>query len=150
MFSLESLYVSMVKKIEDIRYEIINAGQSTNMSYYAWDSRGSETELPNADLIGLIGWTFEENEGLPAIQMGILVSLVMDKNQFREVKILDTIRNNFVGIGGDYKCIPLLTPSTGVEYSQLQVSNFEIMPAGRSEVRSTRNVGVEFLRVSGD
>jgi hypothetical protein len=149
MFSIESFYKSSIKCIELIRAQILATGASTNMAYHAWDSRGQETELPNADLIGLVGWSFAENDGLPVIQAGILVSLVLDVNQFREVKIMDIIRNTFVDKTG-FATMPLYDPVTGLELTQLQVSDFEIMPAGRSEIRSTRNVGVEFIRTSHD
>lgn len=150
MFTIESVYKSMILEIESIRAECLAKGISNNMTYYSWDSRGQETELPNEDLIGIIGWGYTENEGLPVIQFGILVSLVLDVNQFREVKVLDIIRNHFVGFNGDYKDIALVDGETGIEFSRLQVSDFEIMPAGRSEIRSTRNVGIEFLRTTGD
>lgn len=149
MFSLESLYKSLLRRIEEIRAQIISSGISTNMKYYAWDSRGEDTELGNTDLIGLVGWSYEENEGLPVIQAGVLVSMIVDQNQFREVRVMDVIRNSFVGSSGDFKTIGLFD-NTATEYGQLQVSNFEIMPAGRSEIRSTRNVAIEFLRATGD
>jgi hypothetical protein len=147
-FSLESVYKSIIRRIELIRQEMMAQGVSDAMEYYAWDSRGDTTELPNHDLIGLIGWSFTENEGLPVVQAGILVSMVMDMNQFREVKAMDIIRNAFVGPNGDYKTIPLVDPTTGIEIDLMQISDFEIMPAGRSEIRSTRNIGLELIRVS--
>lgn len=150
MFTIESVYKSVILQVEDIRNQALAMGVCEDIEYYAWDSRGQETELPNKDLIGIIGWTYAENEGLPVIQFGILSSLVLDYNQFREVRLMDIIRNKFVGFNGDYKDIALVDGTTGIEYSRLQVSDFEIMPAGRSEIRSTRNVGLEFLRTSGD
>ncbi len=150
MFSIESVYKSVIIQAEAIRARCLALGITTDMEYYSWDSRGQETELPNKDLIGIIGWTYAENEGLPVIQFGLLTSLVLDVNQFREVKVMDVIREHFVGLNGDYKDIPLVDGTTGIEFSRLQVSDFEIMPAGRSEIRSTRNVGIEFLRTSGD
>ena len=150
MFSLESLYVSAIAEINVIIEQIKSQGISKDLSYYSWDSRGQETELPNTDLIGLMGWTYAENEGLPVVQLGILTSLVLDQNQFREVRVMDIIRNRFVGLDGDYKTIALVTPDLGREYGVLQVTDFEVMPAGRSEVRSTRNVAIELIRASGD
>lgn len=150
MFNIRSVYSSAISVVNEIIAEVMANDLSEQITYYAWDSRGQETELPNRDLIGIVGWSYAENEGLPVIQIGILTSLVLDQNQFREVAILDIIRNRFVGPNGDYKTIPLLDPDTGVEYAVLQTSDFEIMPAGRSEIRSTRNVGVEFIRASGD
>lgn len=150
MFSIESVYSSVIKTVKEIIDEVVAEGLSPGMTYYAWDSRGQETELPNSDLMGIVGWAYAENEGLPTIQIGILTSLVLDVNQFREVRILDKIRNRFVGPGGDYHTLPLYDVTSEQEYGLLQVSDFEIMPAGRSEIRSTRNVGLEFIRASGD
>ena len=149
-FSLESFYTSAIVVIQEIIDEAIATDLSSDISYYAWDSRGQETELPNHDLIGLIAWTYAENEGLPVIQFGILTSLVLDQNQFREVRLMDIIRNKFVGKSGDYKTFALYDPNTEEEYSQLQVSDFEVMPAGRSEVRSTRSINIEVIRTTGD
>lgn len=150
MFSIEILYKSAIAAIQDIRQYLLDEGISTDMEYYAWDSRGQTTELPNVDLIGIVGWTFEENDGLPVVQIGILVSTTLDQNLFKEIKIMDAIRNHFVGPNGDYKTVPLLDPDTGVELAQMQVSDFEIMAAGRSETRTTRSVGLELIRNSGD
>jgi len=150
MFTIESVYKSVIRQVNEIILEAVSKDVSESMEYYSWDSRGQETELPNSDLIGIIGWTYAENEGLPVIQFGILSSLVLDYNQFREVRLMDIIRNKFVGHNGEYKNIPLVDGTTGIEFSRLQVSDFEIMPAGRSEIRSTRNVGLEFLRTSAD
>jgi hypothetical protein len=149
-FTLESLYKSIVREIESIRTEILGKEISSNMQYHSWDSRGELTELPDTDIIGLMGWTYAENEGLPTIQIGITMSLVLDQNQFREVQALDVIRNRFVGLKGDYQTIALYDPDNLQEISVLQVSDFEVMPAGRSEVRSTRNIAIELLRTSGD
>jgi hypothetical protein len=150
MFTLESLYVSAIQVINEIRQEIIDAGISDDIQYYSWDSRGQETELPNKDLIGLMGWTYDENDGLPTIEWGILTSLVLDQNQFREVKVLDIIRRKFVVGGGDYKTVPLVDANTGEEYSCLQVAAFEVMPAGRSEIRSTRNIAIGLMKTQVD
>lgn len=150
MFSIESVYKSAIKQVQTIRNQLIAAGISTDMKYYAWDARGQETELPKTDLIGIAGWSYEENEGLPVIQIGIVISMLLDQNQFREVQAMDFIRNTFVGSSGDYKTMALVTPNDNQEYSVLQVTAFEIMPAGRSEIRSTRNIAVEFIRSSGD
>lgn len=150
MFSLESLYVSAIAEINSVIEEIMSKGISKDIAYYSWDARGQETELPNTDLIGLMGWTYNENEGLPVIQLGILTSLVLDQNQFREVRVMDILRNRFCGPDGDYKTLRLVTPDLGKEYGLLQVTDFEVMPAGRSEVRSTRNVAIELIRASGD
>lgn len=150
MFSLESLYVSAIYAIEQIMDEMKVKGLSKDIAYYSWDSRGQETELPNTDLIGLMGWTYDENDGLPTAELGILISLVLDENQFREVAALDIIRNKFVDGPADYATIPLIDADTGVEYSRMQVAAFEIMPAGRSEQRSTRNVAIQLMKTQID
>ena len=144
---IESLYKSLVRNVVDIQNEIKARSISPDMEYYAWDTRGNVTELPNVDLIGITGFSYEENEGLPVIQIGILVSSVLDTNAFKEVQILDVIRNACVD-GDHYKTWKLRDPATGSEWAQLQVANFEIMPAGRSEVRTTRAVGIELLKTS--
>lgn len=145
-FNLTSLYKSLIKEIQVIITQVKAADISTDLDYYAWDSRGAVTELPNKDLIGLVDWTYSENGGLPVIEAGLLLSTVYDKNLFKEALIMDVIRDHCVDATG-YKTWRLFNDENE-EYALMQVSDFEILPSGRSEVRNTRHIGIELIRAS--
>ena len=143
-FNLESVYKSLIAEVQDIISQVRNGGLSDSLSYHAWDSRGSITELPDDDLLGLVNWTFAENEGLCVIETGLLLSTINDENLFKEVRILDVIRNHCVDTNG-YKQWRLIDKDTAQFYGQITVADFEVLPSGRSEVRNTRHIGIQFL-----
>lgn len=146
-YSLESIYKSMIAEIQVIIKDVRNSGVSNTLEYHAWDSRGDVTELPDADLLGLVDWTYSENGGLSVVTSGMMLSTRNDANLFKEVQILDIIRNHCVGDNGSYKTWRLYDDN-GEEYAQFQLSDFEIMPSGRSEVRNTRHIGIELMKTA--
>lgn len=145
-FKLESVYKSLIKKIQEIITEIRDEDVSQDLQYHAWDSRGAVTELPDTDLVGLVNWSYSENGGLPIIEGGLILSTLYDENLFKEVKILDILRDHCVK-EDHYLQWPLLD-DTGEEYGLLTITEFEVLPSGRSEVRSTRHIGIEFIKTS--
>ena len=146
-YSLNSLYKSLIVEIQRIIDECLTAGISEDLQYHSWDSRGDITELPDTDLIGLVDWTYAENGGLATITSGLLLSTRNDENLFKEVGILDIIRNHCVESPGKLKSWRILDEN-GDEYTQFQVSDFEVLPAGRSELRNTRHVGIELMKTA--
>jgi len=140
-FDLESLYKSLVKKAQQTIVEIKNAGHSTDLQYYSWDSRGEKQELPTTDLLGLAGWAFRENGGLWEVRAGLTLSTINDQHLFREIKMVDVIHNHW----GEGKLIPMFNKNNQ-EFTVMMVSDFDMMPAGNSEKRNYRPIGVELLR----
>lgn len=147
IWNLTSVYKSLIAEIQDMISEIQNSGVSENMQYHAWDSRGDITELPDNDLMGLVDWTYAENGGLSVIDTGMMISTRNDKNLFKEVAILDIIRNHCVKEDGKYKTWDL-KDENGDVYGQVQVGEFEVLPSGRSEVRNTRHIGIELRKTA--
>lgn len=147
-FNLSTIYATLVVYIQSMIEDAINRGASTDLQYMAWDSRGDITELPNTDLIGLVDWTFSENEDhLPDIEFAILLSVVNDKNLFREVEILDVIRDACVSPDGRRYKIWTVKDENNEAFTQLQVTDFSILPSGESEARTVRQVGISLKRV---
>ena len=144
-FRLSSIYKSLTRHLMDTIEDVKSAGIATP-AYYAWDSHGDDTEIDAVDLMGLAGWTFEENGGLWKIHVGITVSTINDQNLFREIDIIDAIHDRW----GEGAIVPMLDPDTGDEYTQLVVNHFEMLPAGNSEKRNYRPIGLELLRTSND
>lgn len=145
-FQISSIYKSLVRHVMDAVDGIRDAGISPDLSYYAFDSRGEQAELETVDLIGLAGWSFNENRGLWLIRAGINISTLNDENLFREIAIIDAIHDAF----GEDCTVPMRHPETGEEYTQLVVKEFELMPASYSEKRNYRPIGLELLRTSND
>jgi hypothetical protein len=145
-FQISSIYKSLVRHIQDTIENIQTSGVSPDLTYHAFDSRGEDAELVSNDLIGLAGWAFEENGGLWEIRAGITISTINDENLFREIEIVDAIHDMF----GEDCTIPMRDPRTGEEYTQLVVTEFEMMPAGQSEKRNYRPIGLSLRRTSND
>lgn len=145
-FNISSIYKSLLRRVVDTIAEVQSQSISPNLTYYAWDSRNDEAELEPFDLLGLGGWTFQENRGLWLIHTGLTLSTINDENLFREVEILGVIHEMW----GENANIPLLDTETGVEYTSLVSTEFEIMPAGTSEKRNFRPIGIELRRTASD
>lgn len=144
-YTLTSVYKSLIAEIQDIIEDVKARGISENLAYHAWDSRGDITELPDTDLIGLVDWTYAENGGLSVVSTGIMLSTRNDQNLFKEVAILDVIREHCIREPGKMNSWRIYDDS-GEQYTWFQVSDFEVLPSGRSEVRNTRHVGIELMK----
>lgn len=145
-FDLESLYKSLIHAVMDVVDDCRQSGVSPDIQYHAWDSRSEVAEPPQVDLIGLDGWTFRENHGLWIVYAGITISTFNDGNLFREIQIVDKVHNHF----GTGATIPMLDKSTGAQYTQLAVTEFEIMPLANAEKRNYRPIGLELKRTEGE
>lgn len=145
-FKLTALYAALVSKVNEIIEKAHLEGISSSLEYHAWDSRQDVNELPDKDLIGIVDWTFSEEDHLPEIELGILLSVYRDKNLFREVEILDLIRDVCVHeTRPEYKTWAVRDESNK-PFASLQVTDFSIMPAGESEARTVRTVGITLKR----
>lgn len=145
VYNLTSVYKSLIAEVQEIISEVLSKGISDNLAYHAWDSRGDITELPDTDLIGLVDWTYAENGGLSTVSAGIMLSTRNDQNLFKEVAILDVIRDHCIAGPGKLRSWKIYDDN-GEHYTWFQVSDFEVLPSGRSEVRNTRHVGIELMK----
>lgn len=148
-FDLPAVYAALVSKIQEVIANVHDQGISTDLAYMAWDSRGDVTELPNTDLIGIADWTWDEGDDhLPDIEFGILLSVVRDKNLFREVAIMNEVRKVCVSdtrAKPEYK-VWTVRDEANEPFAQLQVTSFSTMPSGESEARTTRVIGISLKR----
>ncbi len=143
-YNLTSLYKSLILQVQKVIVDAHAADLTTDMIYYAWDSRGETGELPNKDLIGLSNWTFRENGGLWEIRAALTLSTYDDENLFRQMEILDVIHNYF----GEEVQVPMVDKDTGEQYTNLVVSDFDMLPTGQSERRNYLPIGIELLRTA--
>lgn len=147
-FDLPTVYATLVSKVNEIIERVKDAGISPNIRYMAWDSRGDVPELPNVDLIGVVDWTWDENDDhLPSIDFGILLSVVHDTNLFREVEIINEIRKVCVHGSRPEYLVWTVRDVNNEPFSQLGVTNFSVMPSGESEARTVRLINISLKRV---
>lgn len=144
-FKVSNIYKSLVRHCVDTVQSIRDNGVSVNVEYYAWDSRGDDAEMVAADLLGLAGWTFKENGGLWEVYVGLTVSTINDENLLREAAIIDAIHE----LWGEESVVPM-RDDDGDAYSMLVVKEFEMLPAGQSEKRNYRPIGLSLKRTSSN
>lgn len=146
-FNLPTVYATLVGKVQEIIQTAKQAGVSSSLSYMAWDARQEVNELPNSDLIGVADWTYDETpDHLPEIDFSIILSVVNDANLFREVEILDLIKNACVHPTKPEYLVWTVRDNDNSAFSQLQVTNFSVLPSGQSEARTVRQVGISLKR----
>lgn len=102
--------------------------------------------MPRQPLLGVNGFSFDENNGMWLIRSGLTLSTVDDANLFIEADMLDMIHERF----GERKKIFLRNPDSGDVINELMTAHFEIMPMGQTTARNYRSVGIELLRTGTD
>jgi len=146
-FDMNTVYATLVAKVQEIIEELKLEGISEEIQYVAWDARMDPTELPSTDLIGVADWTFDEGEDhMPDIEFVILLSILNDKNLFREVAIANKIRNKCVHLSKPEYLTWTVRDEDNKPFSQLTVTNFTMLPAGESEARTVRQFGISLKR----
>lgn len=139
---ISTLYKSLVRSVNDLIKDVRDTTAVTDAEYWSWEARSDEDQMPTATLIGVDGYNFDENRGLWVIRMGITLSTYNDAHLLNEAVVLDRIHERF----GFQNSVALLDPETGEQFSELYVSDFQIMPMGQSELRNYRTVGIELMR----
>lgn len=142
-FQISNIYKSLIRHCVDTVTAVRDKGVSFDIQYYAWDSRGDDAEMDVVDLFGLAGWTFKENGGLWEVHVGLTISTVNDENLLREATIIDAVHE----LWGE-ECTVAMRDDDGDEYSMLVVKEFEMLPAGQSEKRNYRPIGLTLKRTS--
>lgn len=145
-FDLETVYASIVSEIQKIIQICLDKGISDNLKYFPWDSRQEINELPQTDLIGLADWDYDENDHMPEIGFVILISVLNDKNLHREVKIMDVVRDRCVHPVRPEYLTWTIKDENLEPFSQFTITSFNVLPAGESEARTVRQIGIEMKR----
>lgn len=148
-FDLPTVYANLVGVVTKIIEQAHNDGISPDLEYISWDARQDVNELPNHDLIGVADWTYDEGDDhLPEIEMAIILSVVRDQHLFREVELLELIRKKCIIDSGrlpEYR-VWTVYDDDNQPFAQLQVTSFSVLPAGESEARTVRSVGISLKR----
>lgn len=137
-----TLYKSVVRSIGDLIKDIVDAGGEKGLRYWSWENRIDEDQMPRVPLVGLNGFSWDENGGQWIVRFGITISTVDDANLLEEADMIDTIHQRF----GEGKKISLRNPDSGEIENELKCVHFEVLPMGQTQVRNYRSVGIEILR----
>lgn len=138
---ISTIYKSLVRAVSDAIKEV-EATTGIQAEYWSWESRSDENDMPTKTLLGLDGYTFDENNGLWTVRCGITLSTYNDRNLMDEAEILDVLHELF----GMKKKVTLRKPGSGDPFSELGIVEFRVMPMGQSELRNYRMVALELLR----
>lgn len=131
---------TIVKKTQDLLTVLKARGLlEATATYYSWDAHAENTTLPEHDLIGARGISYDEDGTLLSIALAIGVSTFQDENLFRLQQVIDAITETYpVGDG-----FPLLDATTSAELSWLLVKSVAVAPVSPSVTRPLQFVLIE-------
>lgn len=142
--ALSAIYKSIIRNTVDLISEINATIPGANVQYQDWESRFDENKLPNTTLLGVDGFTWEENRGLWLTRYGLALSSYRDANLLNEIEILDLIQTKT----GEKKKISILNPSTGELVTEMVITAWHLAPMAQSEFRNYRTISLELMRTS--
>jgi hypothetical protein len=143
---IEPVYKSIVRAVTDMIEEINAIGVFRTVQWHNFESRNDENDLPQNTLIGLDGFSFDENQGLWIIRVALAISSYRDLNLLEEIELIDRIHQRF----GEGEKINLLNMDDGSLDNEMVVTNFVMLPMAQSEVRNYRTIGLEVKRTGTD
>lgn len=141
-----TLYKSTVRAVNDLIKDIRATVGDQSIRYWSWENRVDEDKMPREPLIGINGFTFDENGGLWLVRFGITISSVDDANLMLEAEMIDLIHERF----GQGKKFDQLDPESGEVDNELVVTSFEVLPMGQTQIRNYRSIGIEVKRTGTD
>jgi hypothetical protein len=136
-----TVYKSVVRAVNDLVKDI-QTQVEPEARYWSWEDRMDEDKMPRVMLVGVNGFSFDENLGLWLIRFGLTISTVDDANLLQEADIIDMIHDRF----GEHQKIALRDPDTGDTTNELVSVHWEVLPMGQTQVRNYRSIGVELRR----
>lgn len=136
-------YKSVVRSVTDLIKDIQSTtGRFADLQYWSWEDRFDETDMPRVPLIGVNGFTFDENRGQWLVRFGLTVSTVDDANLLDEADLLDVVLDTY----GYQKKVAVLDPDTGELINELWSVHCEVLAMSKTALRNYRSVGIELLR----
>lgn len=132
-----------MRHITDLIDELNSLGVFTDeLQWHNFESRNDENTLPATTLIGLDGFSFDENQGFWIIRVALAVSSHRDLNLLDEIELISAIQQRL----HEGSKIKLLDMATADENNELVVTNFTMLPMAQSELRNYRTIGMEIKR----
>lgn len=141
-----TIYKSVVRATNDLVKELQATTGDQGLRYWSWEDRVDEEKMPRVTLVGVNGFSFDENSGLWLIRFGLTISTVDDANLLDEADMIDVMHERF----GEKKTFPLRDPETGEQFNELVCVHFEVLPMGQTQIRNYRSIGVEIRRTGSD
>jgi len=135
-------YKSVLRAVGDVVKDIQSTRTDLAIRYWAWEDRVDEEKLPAETLIGVNGFSFQENLGQWVVRFGITISTFDDANLLIEAELIDSLHDAF----GEKMKISVFDPNTAEIINELASVHFEVMPMGQSQYRNYRTIGIEALR----
>lgn len=142
MSVIPHIYKSIIRNTQDLVSLIGQTTGNQNVQYHSWDARAEENKLPDATLLGIEGFTFDENEGLWIVRYGLTLSTWNDLNLLDEIEILGLLHDR---TGWKTK-VRMLNEQTGLEIGEMICAHWEVAPNVQTSFRNYRSVGIELLR----
>jgi hypothetical protein len=139
---IPAVYKSIIRATSDMIDALNATGLYSPIQYHNWESRGEESELPRDTLIGVDGFSFDENNGLWIIRYSLAVSSYRDINLLNEIELIGDIHDRL----GQNEKVDLYDLSDGEVNSELVVTTFKMLPMAQSEIRNYRTIGIELNR----
>jgi hypothetical protein len=137
-----TVYKSVVRATSDLIKDIKSTMDIQDIRYWAWEDRMDEDKMPRETLMGVNGFSLDENRDLWIVRFGITISTVDDANLLQEADIIDQIHDLF----GEKKKIALRDPDNGDTFNELVTVEFQVLPMGQTQVRNYRSIAVEMRR----
>lgn len=128
--------------MSDLIEELNASGKFTEIGFHNWEERGPELSLPKMTLVGVDGFSFDENDGRWLIRFALALSSYNDADLLNEIELAGAIHNRFK----EGRKIALLDMENGEVASELIVSIFRMLPMSQSELRNYRTFGIELAR----
>lgn len=141
-----TLYKSTVRAVHDLIKEIRATTGDESIRYWSWENRTDEDKMPREPLIGINGFTWDENQGLWLVRFGLTISSVDDANLIFEAEMIDIIHERL----GQGQTFAMRDPTSGTIINELVVTSFEVMPMGQTQLRNYRSIGIEVKRTGTD
>lgn len=141
---LSSIYKSIVRNTVDLISDINATMPGVDLRYQDWESRFDENSLPKTNLLGVDGFTWEENNGLWVTRHGLALSSYRDANLLNEIELIDAIH----AWTGERKKLDILNPVTGELVGEFVVAAWQLAPMAQSQFRNYRTISLELLRTS--
>lgn len=137
-----TVYKSVVRATTDLIEQITSTIPGITIRYWAWEDRMDEDKMPRETLLGVNGFSLDENRGLWVIRFGITLSTVDDANLLLEADLIDLIMEVF----GEDRKIALLDPEDASVLNELVSVDCRVLPMGQTQMRNYRSIGVEMRR----